>query len=296
MNHPAPRLDHLALVRVHGADTRTFLDGQLTRDVPTDGAASLAGYCSPKGRLLATFTIWADHDGVWLLMSRDLAEPVLKRLRMYVLRAKAVFEDVTATAAVQGFVDGDWPKAVDALAPWAIHRADGVIWIRMPDADGRRRALRIADEATDGAVDAATWRAAEIRAGLPRIALATQDRFVPQMVNLEALGGVDFRKGCFPGQEVVARSQYLGKLKRRTALATGGDVPAPGADVFASTSADPQGTVVDVERTDDGAVALVELPIALFGDPGLRAGDAPLAIVPLPYELPDNEVFVRPKL
>lgn len=294
----------LALLLVTGADAPSFLDSQLTRNVPTaDGAASLAGYCSPKGRLLATFVTWRRGDAIALLTPTVLAAPIAKRLRMYVLRAKVAIDDATDRTAIDGFVD---PVESPALPqPWSVVDVDDTTWLRYPDADGRRRLLRIgsmrsADRAA--AVDAATWRWLDIRAGLPTIGPATQDRFVPQMVNLEALGGVDFKKGCFPGQEVVARSQYLGKLKRRMALASldGGDAPPPGCDVVRAGDAEPVGLVVDAARGPDGRVALlVELPLALFASDALRAGtaDGPaLTLQPLPYELPDNEVFVRPKL
>ena len=102
------------------------------------------------------------------------------------------------------------------MAPWTALQIGDRTWVRLPDVDARRRWLCIGtgDPGVDGSVDAALWRWLDIRSGLPRIVTATQDRFVPQMLNLEALGGVDFKKGCYPGQEVVARSQYLGKLKR----------------------------------------------------------------------------------
>ncbi len=308
----ASRLDHLSHWVVRGADARSFLDGQLTRDVPPAGdqaiVASLAGYCSPKGRLLASFTVWAEADAIHLLMSRDLADGVVKRLRMYVLRAKATFEDATASTALEGFVDPrGLPSEVESLVPWAGRRVGDAWWIRHPDADGSRRFLRVrASDAADGTpapVDAATWRWSEVRAGLPRIVAATQDRFVPQMINLEALGAVDFRKGCFPGQEVVARSQYLGKLKRRTALAeldATAALPPPGTDVYLEGLADPQGVLVNVESAADGRVAaLVELAVAQLASPIAHAGapeGPPLRLAPVPYPLPDNQVFVRPKL
>ena len=304
-----PTLDHLALLRVRGVDARSFLDSQLTRNVPTDpSVASLFGYCSPKGRLLASGLLWADGDAVSVLISRDIAEAIAKRLRMYLLRAKATIEDATSSTRLVGQVGSDPLPAVAAdAAPWTATTVDGRTWIRYPDAESRKRYLVVgpADVAPDevaGAVDAATWRWLDIRAGLPRIGEATQERFVPQMLNLEALGGVDFRKGCFPGQEIVARSQYLGKLKRRTALATAGAIepPAPGTDVWSTGENEASGLIVDAARGPDGIVSLlVELPVALFASGDLRIGapdGAPLVLEPLPYVLPDNEVFVRPKL
>ncbi len=327
-----PMLRHLALLAVRGADARSFLDNQLTRNVPVMDAgqspsrASIAGYCSPKGRLLATFVVWSESSSdqsrdassggetIYMLTSRDIAEMVAKRLRMYVLRAKVTIEDVTAAHAIEVFHQR--PSLADdagLVDVWTIRSDGDARWIRYPDggadADGRERFMRIgarSSNAPDAPVPEETWRWSEIRAGLPRITATTQDRFVPQMVNLEALGGVDFKKGCFPGQEVVARSQYLGKLKRRMtpasiALPDHDDIIAqPGSDVWSTDDDGPVGLVVNAERGPDGRVwLLVEIPLALFDSSALRVGrsDGPaLKIESLPYPLPDNEVFVRPRL
>ena len=294
---PVPGLDHLALVAVTGADARAFLDAQLTRNVPDPrGAAGLAGYCSPKGRLLAIFTLWSDHDTIHLLTTRDVVEAIVRRLKMYVLRSKVAIEDVTAAHRVAGVIDAS-PSAV---APWTVSRDGEAVTVQMPAADGLTRRLCI--DGSEPGVDAQTWRWSDIRAGLPSIFAATQDRFVPQMVNLEAIGGVDFKKGCFPGQEIVARSQYLGKLKRRVALlhsTSMGAAPEPGTDLWSEGANEPQGTVVDAARgLDDRISALVELPVALAHG-ALHAGtpDGPAFVFDrLPYDLPDNEVFARPKL
>lgn len=297
-------LDHLSLLAVRGPDARTFLDSQLTRNVPPAFApASLAGYCSPKGRLLATFVVWADAETVWMLLSHDIAAAIAKRLRMYVLRAKVTIDDVDATHRLDGFVAGEQlPRVLGDLADWHWTRVDDSVWLRFPDADAGARYLRIAS--SDGeplrAVEGQRWRWFDVHAGLPRITAATQDRFVPQMLNLEALGAVDFKKGCFPGQEVVARSQYLGKLKRRMALATSEGFAPPGTDVWEVDGREASGMVVDAEAGPDGRISLlVELPIASFASSTLRVGStggAPLTVESLPYALPDNEVFVRPKL
>ena len=312
-------LDHLGLIAVRGADAETFLNAQLTNNV-TPAASStrawLAGFCSPKGRLIATFVQWRHGDTIYLQTSRDVLEPVLKRLRMFVLRSKVTLDDVSESMVQIGFIDAR-PAGQERGDAWQVTGNETSLSIRYPEADGAARTLTVITRAAWNAgdhgvgralspVDPQTWRWSEIRAGLPRVTTATQDRFVPQMINFEALGGVDFKKGCFPGQEVVARSQYLGKLKRRMALAMvasddAGVVPAPGTDVF-SAGEDGQacGMVVNAERGPDGAIALlVELPLALFNSQSLRVGaaDGPsLRIVTLPYPLPDNEVFVRPKL
>lgn len=300
----ASSLDHLTLLAVRGPDARGFLDSQLTRNVPLAAApASLAGYCSPKGRLLATFVVWADTETIWLLVSRDIGAAVAKRLRMYVLRAKLTIDDVAASHRLDGFLaDGRLPGVLVDLPTWQSIHLDGSSWLRFPDVGAQPRYLRVAphDGEAGQAVDGQRWCWFDVRAALPWITTATQDRFVPQMLNLEALGAVDFKKGCFPGQEVVARSQYLGKLKRRMALATSESSAPAGTDVWEADGREACGMVVNAETGPDGLNALlVELPVASFASSTLRIGasDGPaLMVEPLPYALPDNEVFVRPKL
>ena len=296
-------LDHLGLIVVQGTDAAAFLDAQLTNNVAVGAAADdarLSGYCSPKGRLLATFVQWTDGENYFLQTSRDIIETVLKRLRMFVLRSKVTLADASDSFVQYGLIDA---SEADGKQVWGMTRGSDRWSIRFPDADGARRTLLIvkrnADpqhEAASSPVDASLWRWGEIRAGLPRITAQTQDRFVPQMINFEALGGVDFKKGCFPGQEVVARSQYRGKLKRRMALATGvaKDIAAaPGIDVFvASDDSQACGRVVNAEHGPNGELALlIELPLALFASDALRLATAngpALRIDPLPYSLPDN--------
>jgi folate-binding protein YgfZ len=226
---------------------------------------------------------------------------------MFVLRLKVSVE--IRAAAVIGRVGGE------VLAAHAVVSNDDATvstWLALPEVDGHTRAFGlVADAHTDAFLAShpsdedhiGQWTWLEVRSGLSFIETATQDRFVPQMVNLEALGGVDFKKGCYPGQEVVARSQYLGKLKRRTAgahLASDAARPLPGDDILHTVAGQPQaiGTVVSAEASPLGGVdLLVEVPLASSGEVLTVAGhEQGLEIWPLPYVLPDNEVFVRPKL
>jgi folate-binding protein YgfZ len=203
------RLSRYGVLSVSGADARDFLHAQLTNDIqnlPPDRAA-LAGWCSAKGRLLATFLVVPAPHGYLLQLARDLASPVAKRLSMFVLRAKVKIADESEAWAQFGMWDADPP-------------AQGVLWDgdRVSVHVGERRVVRLERAAHASAQcsgDEDTWYLQEIRAGRPLITAATQDQFVPQMVNLEALGGVDFQKGCYPGQEIVARAQYRGQVKRR---------------------------------------------------------------------------------
>jgi tRNA-modifying protein YgfZ len=307
----APVTD-LGLIAVAGEDAASFLHNQLTNDVEHlgTGEARLAGFCTPKGRLQATFLVWRDAESIYLQLPRAIQAPLQKRLSMFVLRAKAKLRDATGEARCAAVLGLGGAAAGDALiarvgalpaAPYA--KLDGGFGtvIRLADAFGHPRYLWLttADDAVEalprlGATLAlggnAAWRLAAIHAGVPQVGPATQEQFVPQMVNFELLGGVNFKKGCYPGQEIVARSQYLGKLKRRTVLATLPDPAArPGDEVYSVADPDqPSGMIVDAAPNGaGGADALVEIKLAAL-DGDVRhgsAGGTKLEFLPLPYPL-----------
>jgi folate-binding protein YgfZ len=244
------RLSRYGLLSVTGSDARAFLHAQLTNDIEhlVPERWALAGWCSAKGRLLASFIVIPSAQGFLLQLARDLAAPVAKRLSMFVLRAKVKIADETDAWAQFGVWDAD----LDARdVAWR----GNVATLRV----GERRFLQMGPTAelneTPNA-DEVQWTLQEIRAGRPLITSATQDQFVPQMVNFEALGGVDFRKGCYPGQEIVARAQYRGQVKRRMVhtRAPVGVSLQPGQEFNG-------GTVVDVAPSVDGAEVLAVLPI-----------------------------------
>jgi folate-binding protein YgfZ len=274
------------LIRARGEDARSFLHGQLTQDVLhlEPGRARLAGYCSPKGRLLASFVTWLDADGdVLLACSADLLAPTLERLSMFVLRARCKLTDATGERPIHGLVG----PLVPAGPAWSVHDHRTV---RLPDADGVPRALCLGEPPAGPALDPELWRWLEVRSAVPRITAATAGAFVPQMVNLELVGGVNFQKGCYPGQEVVARSQYRGTLKRRSFLLQSPVPLAAGQEVFdPADPGQPAGQVVlAAAPAGRPALALVELKIAAADGP-LRAGaaDGPaLERLPLPYAIP----------
>ena len=201
------RLNRYGLLGVTGADARDFLHAQLTNDIANLPAnrAALAGWCTAKGRLLASFLVIPSPEGFLLQVARDLAPAVAKRLSMYVLRSKVKVADETADWAQYGIWGADLG---DSGVVW--HR--DVVTVKVAD----RRFLEIGKGLSkDCAESEETWTLQEIRAGRPLITAATQDQFVPQMVNFETLGAIDFQKGCYPGQEIVARAQYRGQVKRR---------------------------------------------------------------------------------
>lgn len=302
-------LSELGVVSVSGADAVAFLQSQVTTDVARlkPDELQLSGYCTPKGRLLATFHQWRTEDEIFLRMPRELVTSIVKRLSMFVLRSKAKVVDVSDAWSTHAIVGRDAARALrDAGAadvPDAPYTAALTGDLRIDRAlstpSGMERflvtscagvALPIID--AFARVSADRWWLSEIEAAVPTVFAATQEKFVPQMINFEVLGGVDFKKGCYPGQEVVARSQYLGKLKRRMNVAHA-DAPAParGADVFADGSEQPVGTVVmAASAIGGGSELLFEARIDRVEAGPLRVeriNGPQLTLRPLPYALFD---------
>src|SRR5689334_9848865 len=196
------KLDQYGLLQVAGEDARAFLHAQLTNDIENlaPGTARYAGWCSAKGRLLATFLVVPAPGGFLLQLARDLVPTIAKRLSMFILRSKVKITDATG----QWLQYGVWDSAEGPAL--SVRESSGEISVRIEP----ERSLVLSPGASESRTPNASaddWALAEIRAGRPLIVNATQDQFVPQMVNLELAGGVDFKKGCYPGQEIVARAQ-----------------------------------------------------------------------------------------
>jgi folate-binding protein YgfZ len=298
----ASELRHLGVIRARGAEAASFLQSQLTNDVVTLGPerARLAGFCSAKGRLQASFWVLRPApDELLLICAADLLAPTLKRLSMFVLRAKCKLDDASAELPLLGIVGtGSVPDA----APWRVHDTALGKTIRVPDAAGQPRCIVIGASAAAlpdlPALALDTWRWLDLQAGVPLIQAATVDKFVPQMLNYEIVGGVDFKKGCYPGQEVVARSQYRGTIKRRMFLF---DVDAdvlPGAELFdARDPSQPAGMVVNAAPNPArGCSLLAEVKLAAVdGAPKLHLNGAAgpvLTLRELPYPVPREAVEV----
>jgi folate-binding protein YgfZ len=263
------KLERYGLLHAAGDDARAFLHAQLTNDFEHLPAAQAryAGWCSPKGRLLATFLVVPFAGGFLLQLSRDLVPAILKRLQMYVLRSKVKLTDVS----------GDWTQFgvwdAEAGAPLAVRVSGGTVSVLIEPgrflvlAEGAAAARYVPNASADD------WALAEVRAGRALIEPPTQDQFVPQMVNYELAGGVDFHKGCYPGQEVVARAQYR---LRGVALKAGQELysdDAPGQ---------PSGMVVNASGDESLAVlqtSAVEAKAAIRAQPQAAA----LEVLPLPY-------------
>ena len=296
-------LGHLGVIEASGDDAAGFLHNQLTNDVLglDHGHAALAGYCSPKGRLLATCLVWRSGASIFLALPRELLPGFLKRLQMFVLRSKVKLQDATEQCVMLGAASASFDATPSV---WECITDEGGTLIRVPDAGKLQRLMWIGESDTAklqwlawssqlAATASSVWRWSEIIAGLPQVVEGTREQFVPQMVNFELVGGVNFKKGCYPGQEVVARSQYLGKTKRRTVLAFCNDSTEPavsaGLEVFSSADpVQPCGMIVNAELGPDGRIAcLVETKMeALSASVHLRSVNGPvLEFGELPYAL-----------
>ena len=294
-------LPHLGIIRVEGEDAAKFLQGQLTQDFALLGLgeARLAAFLSAKGRMQASFIGFKrSATEILLVCSADVLEATRKRLSMFVLRAKAKLTDATAEFALYG-VAGDAIKLIAGGVgnPWAKVDIDAQNLVFLYPAEGQPRALWIAPAGTPvptaSALSLDLWRWGEVQSGVATLSAPVVDAFVPQMLNYESVGGVNFKKGCYPGQEVVARSQFRGTLKRRTYITHASAMLAVGDEVFQATDPEqPCGTVVQVAPAPGGGCgALVSLQIAAAQAGGLHAGgpagDA-LTLLPLPYPLLDD--------
>ncbi|HEX7890317.1 MAG TPA: folate-binding protein [Ramlibacter sp.] len=294
--HGVAPLPHLGVIRAQGEDAAKFLHGQLTQDFALLGmdTARLAAFCNAKGRMLASFVAFKRAgDEILLVCSRDVLPATLKRLSMFVLRSKAKLSDASAGFTLAGLA-GDALQDAGTGAPWSRTEFAGGDLVRLYPADGQPRALWVAPAGTPvpagAALDPALWQWGEVRSGIAAITQPVVEAFVPQMLNYESVGGVNFKKGCYPGQEVVARSQFRGTLKRRAFIVHAEGELTPGQEVFqAAEPEQPAGLVTEAARAPQGgwdAIVSLQLSAADAGD--LHAGSATgasLQLLPLPYPL-----------
>ncbi|MCG5535671.1 YgfZ/GcvT domain-containing protein [Ectothiorhodospira mobilis] len=302
-------LSHQGLIGAYGPETAEFLQGQLTVDVPAlDPAHShLGAFCNAKGRMLADFRIFRRGETWFLRLPREQVQPTLKRLSLFVLRAKVTLEDADdalvrfglsgphAAEHLGAALGGPVPGAVDDV----VHH-QGATLIRVPGVHprfeiyGELEALTRLWEALNvraAPVGAAQWALLDILAGVPQIHAENAEAFVPQMTNLQLLGGVSFNKGCYQGQEVVARMHYLGRLKRRMyRLHLPLEAPPPPGTALYDPQVEaeqPVGRIVQAQPHPDGgveALAVLQIASAEGGHPRLGAAQGPAAeIRPLPY-------------
>jgi len=301
-------LGYMGVIAVHGSDAGTFLQSQLSNDIRTldAGGSQLSAFCTPKGRMLGLMRIFRADDGYYLRLPADSLDAVLQRLRMFVLRASVSLEDASENFLCLGVSGTDADSEIRNATGFCPEGVNGVVQagaltiIRVPGAEPRFEVFASASQAAQALWDAlnvrgapvgeSAWRLLEIRAGLPAVFAATAELFVPQMANLQLVDGVSFRKGCYPGQEIVARMQYLGTLKRRMYLGLiGQDKPVPpGAELFSAADGEQAtGRIVDAQPHPDGgqlALAVLQIRSAEAADVFLDSPSGPaFAIQPLPY-------------
>lgn len=297
-------LSHYGLIAFSGEEAQTFLHALISNDLRNlgEGAAVFAAHLSPKGRMLANFLVMKRDADLLVLLPASLREAIQKRLSMYILRAKVKSRDATGEWVRLGVSGPGSATALAALLGKAVPegimsmaQAESAFAIRLGD---ERFDLFVAPEAAQSAwaalaathrpVGAPAWDWLLVNAGIPAVLPETQDHFVPQMANMEVLGGISFTKGCYPGQEIVARSQYLGKVKRRLYLAHVEAEARPGQELFSPDLPDQAaGQIANAAPAPGGGhdvLAVVFSNSEESGDVRLGERDGPrLAFRPLPY-------------
>jgi folate-binding protein YgfZ len=263
--NPPIALDHLGLIRISGQDAESFLQGQLTCDIKalTEELSFPAAYCSPKGRAIASFQVIKESNKAYLLiLSKDLTEKVSTRLKMFVMRSKVEIDDLTSGYFIAGLtIEPDTQLADGLNFPTKANNVvldDSEIRLKLPGSPTRfiiiQKEKKSLDSKEQSESSLSKWLLNDINNGLPLITAAVSEEYIPQMLNLDLLGGISFKKGCYTGQEIIARMHYLGKLKQRTFLASIVSEAAP--EVRSPIFHDGQkiGSILMVERdTNDKA-------------------------------------------
>ncbi|MBI3938361.1 MAG: folate-binding protein YgfZ [Betaproteobacteria bacterium] len=311
MGHPtlAKRyeLSRFGLLQFSGSDARAFLHAQLTCDVEAlgSGRSTYGGYCTPKGRMLATFLLWRAEKAYFMQLPRELCEPIRKRLSIFILRSKVMVSDVSDEHVLFGLAGGraqnslreqfgDVPVDVHGV----VHHGEATI-LHLP-ADRYElvvpaaHAPAVRETLAHGTAEApgSRWDQLDIRAGVPVIMLATQEQFVPQMANLDLIGGLSYSKGCYPGQEIVARTHYLGRLKQRMYAAhiSSHTAPQPGDRLYSRDAGEQaSGMIVNAAPSPEGGydvLAVIQISSAEAGTMHWKSLDGPaLRMMRLPYSI-----------
>lgn len=261
------RITRCGLLRFEGDDAQSFLQGQLTNNVTVLDASlsQYTGYCTPKGRLLAVMLLWLHDHSYFMMVPAELCESLRKRLSMYILRSKVKAADVTSEHALFGLTGACAQSFLATLmetVPHALHavaHGNGASILHLPV----NRFLLVVPASQAAAIEAALskdappqsehfWAALDIEAGIPTVAAATQEQFIPQAINFDLINAVSFNKGCYPGQEIVARTHFLGKLKQRMVRAHlhTAEMPAPGDKLYSQAFGDQaSGMIVNSQCT-----------------------------------------------
>ncbi len=261
-------LSHLGLIHISGCDAESFLQGQLTCDVKllTEKLSSPAAYCTPKGRAIASFqVIKRGNNDYFLTLSMELIEKVIKRLKMFVMRSDVSIEDVTASYSMIGLTIQDkknikLPHGLNVPAEEEnSHSNDSFSVVRVSENPTRFMIISADYKVEQNSLtsDSNDWILQDIKSGLPLITLATSEEHIPQMFNLDLLGGISFKKGCYSGQEIIARMHYLGKLKQRTFLLSTQSETLPEANSAIFDGEKKIGSVLLSARDKDNSVQML---------------------------------------
>ena len=285
-----------------------FLQGQFTNDINLvdSNTAQLTAYCTPKGRMLATFFISRRYESYLLITSKDVAEEVFKRLQMYVMRSKVTITESPETLLLglscNDNFSADWLNLDLPQNNYQVTQDEKTQCIKIPGISPRyliisnqALAKHINEVADNNPIDYYShhyWQWLDIQAGIPMITLATQEAFVPQMTNMELIDGVSFSKGCYPGQEVVARLHYLGNANRRMFRITSNSSQElqAGDDIYSTSSEQAIGKFLNVMKTgknkyDGLAVLRIEASKTNSLSTSAKDGDA-ITLNDLPYDVP----------
>jgi folate-binding protein YgfZ len=305
-------LSHWGLLQLKGDDSVSFLQGQVTNDVRLLNGTNVhyTGYCNPKGRLLALFLGFSHQGHLHLQFPRALVEPMMKRLKMFVMRSKVDIQDMSDSIIKIGLNGLQAPALLQKLfselpqnAYDLVSSENGTL-IKLPGTASRYEILASPDKAQAiwntlkqhaTPVGASAWDWLEIQAGVPEVNVQTQEEFVPQMLNLDALNAINYKKGCYTGQEIVARTHYLGKVKRRTQLAhiSGDTMPQLNDDVV-DANGQAVGKIVRIAPAlghhfeSQGFDALVECRLENVGQNTIYWNQVPLEFKNLPYALEEG--------
>ena len=301
-------LSYLGLIKVTGDDKKTFLQGQLTNDINaiSSSLSHLSGLCTPKGRLRALFSIFSQGDNLYLQLPMPLVEETLKRLKMFVMMSKVQLTDVSDSIvkigisgqqAINNLKENGFTIPVEANM---VTENDGLTLIRLPGNVVRFECIGSIEkmqtlweklQTNAQLIDTRHWKLMDIEAGIPNVFASSKDTFIPQMLNLQVLNGINFKKGCYTGQEVVARMQYLGKLKRQMyrVHCDAEELPLPGDLLHSATCKSGQGAgnIVDAQKSLNGGIDLLAVITTeaidnkdIYLDESLKY---PLIIQELPY-------------
>ena len=303
-------LAQFGLIRFSGAEAQTFLHNQLTCDVAalTPGKSTYGSYCTSKGRVLATFLLWRSGEDFFMQLPSSLREAIQKQLSKYILRSKVKAIDASSDWRLIGVAGRDAAALVQRVvgnAPQGLHEvseAKDAMVIRLPgdryEIIAANKSRGIIESLSDGAAkaDPDYWDWLDIRAGVPVVLPATQEAFVPQMVNLDLIGGLSLTKGCYPGQEIVARMHFRGTLKQRMYLANvaGAGVPQPGEKLYSPGFGEQAcGTIVNAARSPEGGcdlLAVIQIASVERGFLRWKSSVGPeLKFMPLPYTISSPE-------